>query len=112
MTTRMSRVFTCALALMLIGGALGCGFINSAKNFVDTAGVLSNFADRLGKAAALTFTAEYKVSGQDEKGKAKEEPTVKLVLGALLIDATCWTLSVKLWLTGPPIPLVAVNVSA
>jgi len=78
-TTRTSRVFTCALALVLVGGALGCGFINSAKNFVDTAGVLSNFADRLGKAAALTFTAEYKVSGQDEKGKAKEEPTVKLV---------------------------------
>jgi hypothetical protein len=79
MTTRMSRVFTGALALVLIGGVLGCGFINQAKNFVDTAGVLGDFADRLGKAATLTYTAEYKVSGQDEKGKAKEEPTVKLV---------------------------------
>lgn len=79
MTTRMSRVFTGALALVLIAGALGCGFINQAKNFVDTAGVLSNFADRLGKAATLTYTADYKVSGQDEKGKAKAEPTVKLV---------------------------------
>jgi hypothetical protein len=79
MTTRMSRVFTGALALVLIVGVLGCGFINQAKNLVDTAGVLSNFADRLGKASTLTFTADYKVSGEDKNGKAKKEPTVKLV---------------------------------
>jgi hypothetical protein len=75
----MSRAFTGVLALVLIGGALGCGFIDQAKNLVDTAGVLSNFADRLGKAAALTYTAEYKVSGEDQNGKAKAEPTVRLV---------------------------------
>ena len=79
MTTRMSRALTGATALVLIAASLGCGLIQGAKNLVDTAGVLSNFADRLGKAATLTYTAEYKVSGQDAKGKAKEEPTVKLV---------------------------------
>jgi hypothetical protein len=82
MPTRISgtsRVLTGATALVLITAALGCGVLDQAKNLVDTAGVLGDFADRLGKASALTYTAEYKVSGQDEKGKAKEEPTVTLV---------------------------------
>lgn len=73
MTSRISRVLVITLATTLAATALGCGLINQVVN---TAGVLSDFADRLGKAATLTYTAEYKVTS-DTASSGPE--TVKLV---------------------------------
>lgn len=60
MTSRnLSRVAVVALATTLAAGSLGCGLIDQAKNLVDNVAALSDFADRLGKAQTLTYTAEY-----------------------------------------------------
>jgi hypothetical protein len=62
MTSRTSRVLVVWLATLLGAVSLGCGLVGQAKNLADTAQVLSDFADRLGKAATLTYTAEYRVT--------------------------------------------------
>ncbi|GAA1746326.1 hypothetical protein GCM10009681_16830 [Luedemannella helvata] len=46
--------------------ALGCGVINQAKDLVDNVATLGDFADRLGKAQNLTYTAKYDLAGQGE----------------------------------------------
>jgi hypothetical protein len=59
MTPRIPRVVTVALAVALAAGSLGCGVLDQAKDFADNVSALSEFADRLGKAQTLTYTAEY-----------------------------------------------------
>ncbi|MDW5330788.1 hypothetical protein [Plantactinospora sp. KLBMP9567] len=61
-------------ALVLLGA--GCGVINTVQNAVDTANTLGDFADRLGKSAQLTFTAEYRIVG--EEAGQRETETVTL----------------------------------
>lgn len=75
MTSRMSRVLIGATALALLTATLGCGVLDKAQDLVNTAGVLADFADRLEKAKTLTYTADYKVTGDD----AKTEPKVTIV---------------------------------
>lgn len=58
-TTRITRAAIVALATTLAAGSLGCGLIGQAKNLVDNVSALSDFADRLGNAQTLTYTAEY-----------------------------------------------------
>jgi hypothetical protein len=59
MTPRISRVLIVAVVTTLAAGTLGCGAMNKAQNLVNNAQVLSDFADRLGKANTLTYTADY-----------------------------------------------------
>jgi hypothetical protein len=56
---RTTKVLVVALATTLAAGTLGCGLIGQAKDLVDNVTALSDFADRLGKAQTLTYTAEY-----------------------------------------------------
>ncbi|HEX6870539.1 MAG TPA: hypothetical protein VF163_05525 [Micromonosporaceae bacterium] len=74
MTSRISRVLVAAVATTLAAGSLGCGLINQAKDIVGTAQVLSDFADRLGKASKLTYTAEYKTSSGDKVTMVQQPP--------------------------------------
>ena len=45
-----------SIATVLTAGTLGCGILSKAKGLADTAKILSDFSDRLGKAASLTYT--------------------------------------------------------
>jgi len=64
------RTFAVVVALALgAATALGCGLIKDAKHVIDTASVLGDFADRLGKAETLTYTAEYAATGPDGKSE-------------------------------------------
>ena len=54
-----ARIVTISAAALLGVGTLGCGYI---QNAIDTANTLSDFSDRLGKAAQLTYTADYAFS--------------------------------------------------
>jgi hypothetical protein len=74
MTPRISRVLVVCLATTLAATTLGCGLISKAQDIVGAASVLGDFADRLGKAAKLTYTAEYQVNGSNN-----ENSTVTLV---------------------------------
>ncbi|MFK3980677.1 hypothetical protein ACI2K4_09920 [Micromonospora sp. NPDC050397] len=58
---RLAGLLVSLSTVVLLGA--GCGVISTVQNAVDTAGALSEFADRLGKAAELTYTAEYRVVG-------------------------------------------------
>ncbi|MEH1011800.1 hypothetical protein V6U90_01550 [Micromonospora sp. CPCC 206060] len=51
-----------ALSTVVALGA-GCGVLDTVQNAVDTANALGGFADRLGRAATLTYTAQYTVTG-------------------------------------------------
>jgi hypothetical protein len=59
----VSRVILAVLATALAAATVGCGLVNKARDLADTAKVLSDFADRLGKASQLTYTADYQVTG-------------------------------------------------
>jgi hypothetical protein len=72
-----ARIATVAAAAVLGGFSLGCGII---QNAVDTANTLSEFSDRLGKAAALTYTAEYKTDGGTVT-LAQEPPNTAVING-------------------------------
>jgi hypothetical protein len=74
MTSRITRVLVVSLATTLAAATLGCGLIGKAQDIVGTAQVLSDFGDRLGKAATLTYTAEYKVEGGDTVTLAQQPP--------------------------------------
>jgi hypothetical protein len=74
MTPRTSRVLVATLATVLGAASLGCGLIDQAKNLVDTAQVLSDFADRLGKSASLTYTADYRVKDGDTVTLVQQPP--------------------------------------
>jgi hypothetical protein len=84
MTSPRSRIagHLVALSTVVLFGA-GCGVINTVQNAVDTASALSEFADRLGKAAQLTYTAEYHIVG-GEGGTiilAQQPPSSALING-------------------------------
>jgi outer membrane lipoprotein-sorting protein len=67
-------VFVATLAISLTAATLGCGLIKQAKNVAQTASVLSDFADRLGKAQTLTYTAEYTVTGGEKVTLVQQPP--------------------------------------
>ncbi|MFI6760125.1 hypothetical protein ACIBF5_13405 [Micromonospora sp. NPDC050417] len=60
---RVAGLLVSLTAVVLLGA--GCGVISTVQNAVDTAGTLSGFADRLGKAAELTYTADYTIVGAE-----------------------------------------------
>jgi hypothetical protein len=72
--TRTSRVLVVGLATALVAATLGCGLINQAKELVGAAQILSDFGDRLGKAATLTYTAEYQVTDGDKVTLVQQPP--------------------------------------
>lgn len=75
MTPRLtSRVLTVALATTLAAGTLGCGLISQAKNLVDNAKTLSDFAENLGKAQTLTYTADYKMASGETVTLVQQPP--------------------------------------
>jgi hypothetical protein len=77
MTPRTSRVLVASLATTLAAASLGCGLIEQAQDLVGTAQVLGDFAERLGKSAELTYTAEYRLTGdgnREEKVTLVQEP--------------------------------------
>lgn len=62
-THRFSVVLASLTALVV---AAGCGLIGQAKNLVDNVATLGEFADRLGQAQNLTYTAKYTIDGQGD----------------------------------------------
>ncbi|WP_326559917.1 hypothetical protein [Micromonospora sp. NBC_01796] len=84
MTSSRGRVAGLLLSLTAVAAlGAGCGVISTVQNAVDTAGALSEFADRLGKAAALTYTAEYTIVGAEQASVtlAQQPPRSVLVNG-------------------------------
>lgn len=79
MTSRTSRVLVTTMATVLGAASLGCGLVGQAQNLVDTAQVLSDFADRLGKAATLTYTAQYRVTDGDNVTLVQQPPNSAFV---------------------------------
>jgi outer membrane lipoprotein-sorting protein len=65
MRTPLTRIVVVAVATVLAAGTLGCGILSKAKDLANTAKVLSDFSDRLGKASTLTYTGTYKVTDAD-----------------------------------------------
>lgn len=66
----------------MVAASLGCGLISQAKNLVQSAKILGDFADRLGKSEQLTYTAEYQVtSGDKEKVTLVQQPPNVAYLG-------------------------------
>ncbi|HEX5595869.1 MAG TPA: hypothetical protein VFX61_07615 [Micromonosporaceae bacterium] len=64
-TSFRRRLVVISAAVVLGGTSLGCGVIDTVTSMADAANVLSDFSDRLGKADQLTYTAEYKVLGDE-----------------------------------------------
>ena len=62
-TRRTARLVVVPAVVVLAVGSLGCGVLDTVRNAVDTAGTLADFADRLGGARQLTYTAKYKIVG-------------------------------------------------
>jgi hypothetical protein len=79
MTPRISRVLIIAVATTLAAATMGCGLLSKAKDFVDNAQVLSDFADRLGKAQTLTYTAEYASPEGDTITIAQQPPASAVI---------------------------------
>jgi hypothetical protein len=79
MTSRTTRVLVTTLAVALAATAFGCGLLSKAKNVAQTAAVLSDFADRLGKAQTLTYTAEYTVTGGDKVTLVQQPPNAAFI---------------------------------
>jgi len=79
MTPRISRTLVVGLATTLAAASMGCGLLDQAKSFVDNAAVLSDFADRLGKAQNLTFTAEYTTTDGDTVTMVQQPPSSALI---------------------------------
>jgi hypothetical protein len=72
-------VLVATLAISLAAATLGCGLIKQARNVAQTATVLSDFADRLGKAAKLTYTADYNVTGGDKVTLVQQPPNAAFI---------------------------------
>lgn len=68
-------------ATTLAVATLGCGLVDQARDIVGTAQVLSNFAERLGKASTLTYTAEYQVTGGSTVTLVQEPPNAAFLAG-------------------------------
>jgi hypothetical protein len=76
---RTTRVLVVVLATTLTAGSLGCGLISQAKNLVDNAKTLSDFAENLGKAQTLTYTAEYQTEGGDTVTQVQQPPNTAFI---------------------------------
>lgn len=91
MTSRTSRVLITSVAATLAAASLGCGVIDQARDIVGTAQVLSDFADRLGEAATLTYTAEYQVTGGEAVTLVQQPPNAAFIAGeGRLITTAEW----------------------
>lgn len=66
------------MLLVAAGVGLGCGFQNS-KRVVDSAAILGEIADLLGKARDLTYTADYDVAGGRSVAVAQRPPSAAFV---------------------------------
>jgi hypothetical protein len=77
-TRTAARLVVVPAAIVLGAASLGCGII---QNVMDTANALSEFSDRLGKAAELTYTAEYAVADSDNVMLVQEPPNAALIAG-------------------------------
>lgn len=64
--TRTHRFLVVVAGATALVVTLGCGALNQAKDLVDNVATLGDFADRLGKAQNLTYTAKYDVVGQGD----------------------------------------------
>jgi hypothetical protein len=76
--TRAARLVAIPLAAAIGLGSMGCGVI---QNVMDTASTLNEFSDRLGKAAQLTYTAEYQVTGGHKVTLAQKPPNTAFISG-------------------------------
>ncbi len=79
MTPRIPRVLVVALATTLAAGTIGCGVLNQAQDLVNNAQVLSDFADRLGKAQTLTYTADYVTPDGSTVTLAQQPPNTAFI---------------------------------
>jgi hypothetical protein len=77
-TRTAARLVVIPAAVILGAASLGCGII---QNVMDTANTLSEFGDRLGKAAELTYTAEYAVAGGENVTLVQEPPNAAFIAG-------------------------------
>jgi hypothetical protein len=75
----MYRPLVVGLATTVAVASMGCSMLDQAKNLVDNAQVLSDFADRLGKAQTLTFTAEYTVEGGEKITIVQQPPNTAVI---------------------------------
>ena len=73
-----ARLAVLPAAVVLGAASLGCGLI---QNVVDTANTLSEFSDRLGRSAELTYTAEYKVAEGPNVTLVQQPPNAALFAG-------------------------------
>ena len=94
MTSRTTRVLTATVASLLAAASLGCGLLDQAKDLVGTAQVLSSFADRLGKAAELTYTADYQVTGGTTVTLVQQPPNAAFIAARSRFISTPETLYV------------------
>jgi hypothetical protein len=81
MTKRTGAIASTAAAVTAAATMLGCGIVQDATHVVDTAAVLGEFADRLGNASKLTYTAEYSVTGGASVTLAQEPPNASFATG-------------------------------
>jgi hypothetical protein len=77
-TRTAARLAVVSTAVALGAASLGCGII---QNVVDTANTLGEFGDRLGKAAELTYTAEYTVADGPNVVRAQQPPNAAFIAG-------------------------------
>jgi hypothetical protein len=77
-TRTAARLVVVPAAIVLGAASLGCGIV---QNVMDTANALSEFSDRLGKSAELTYTAEYAVADSDNVVLVQEPPNAALIAG-------------------------------
>jgi hypothetical protein len=77
-TRTAARLAVITAAAVLGAASLGCGII---QNVVDTANTLGEFGDRLGKAAELTYTAEYTVAEGPNVIRAQQPPNAAFIAG-------------------------------
>jgi hypothetical protein len=80
---RRYRGVIITLAVLLTAGSLGCGVLSKAKNVVSNISTITDFADKIGKAETLTYTAEYKLTDDKKNGTAKvvQQPPSVAYLG-------------------------------
>jgi hypothetical protein len=77
-TRTAARLVVIPAAVVLGVASLGCGII---QNVMDTANTLGEFGDRLGRAAELTYTAEYAVASGKNVTIVQEPPNAAFLAG-------------------------------
>lgn len=68
---RRYRGVIITMAVLLAAGSLGCGVLSKAKNVVANLSTITDFADKIGKAQNLTYTADYTVTDGKQTATAK-----------------------------------------